>query len=168
MDKKILPLRGKKLKPVGDKVHQELEVVKGMLARALADYDNLSKRVDRERQDLGKIASVSILARLLPVLDNLESAQTHLQDQGLAISIVEFQKVLSEEGLTEIMPKIGELFDPELMEAIEVVAGASHNNTSEAKVAEIVLPGWRFEDGTVIRHAKVKVGRSEIPSAVEG
>jgi len=136
----------------GDKVHAELEMVKGMLARALADYDNLSKRVDKERQDLGKIASVGIIVRLIPVLDNLESAQTHLQDQGLAISIVEFKKVLSEEGLTEIVPKVGEAFDPETMEAIEVVTGASDNS-----IAEVVLVGWKFNDGTVVRHAKVKV-----------
>lgn len=149
-----------------DKVHEELETVKAMLARALADYDNLSKRVDRERQDLGKIASVGMIVRLLPVLDNLESAQTHLQDQGLAISIVEFKKVLSEEGLTEIVPKAGDVFDTELMEAIEVVNGASDNTISEA-----VLSGWKYSDptspsglrgasGTVVRHAKVKVSKT--------
>ena len=151
MDNSKLKVKSKKLK-VEDKVHEELETVKGMLARALADYDNLSKRVDRERQDLGKIASVGIIVRLITVLDNLESAQTHLQDQGLAISIIEFKKVLSEEGLTEIGPKIGEPFDPEIMEAIEVVNGASDNS-----IAEVVLVGWKFEDGTVVRHAKVKV-----------
>jgi molecular chaperone GrpE len=145
-------MASKKVKPAEDKVHKELEVLKGMLARALADYDNLSKRVDRERQDLGKIASVGIIVRLIPVLDNLESAQTHLQDQGLAISIVEFKKVLSEEGLIEIVPKVGEVFDPETMEAIEVVAGASDNS-----IADVVLVGWKFSDGTVVRHAKVKV-----------
>jgi molecular chaperone GrpE (heat shock protein) len=66
-------MKGKKQETVNkkvDKVHAELETVKGMLARALADYDNLSKRVDRERQDLGKIASIGIIVRLLPVLDN--------------------------------------------------------------------------------------------------
>jgi molecular chaperone GrpE len=128
----------------GGKVHEELETVKAMLARALADYDNLSKRVDRERTDLGRIASVGIIVRLLPVLDNLESAQTHLKDQGLAISIVEFKN-----------PKIGNMFDPEFMEAIEVVKGESDN-----KISELVLVGWKFEDGTVVRHAKVKVSRS--------
>jgi len=146
------------------KVHEELETVKGMLARALADYDNLSKRVDRERQDLTKIASVGLIVRLLPVLDGLESAQTHLKDQGLAISIVEFKKVLSEEGLDEIKPKAGDAFDENTMEAIEVVGDTSDNNKSEAKVAETVLAGWRFSDGTVVRHAKVKVKRSEILS----
>ena len=50
-------------------------------------------------------------------------AQEHLKDQGLAISIVEFKKVLSEEGLTEIRPKVGEDFSEQEMEAIEVVFG---------------------------------------------
>ena len=84
----------RKTRQVEDRVHKELDVVKGMLARALADYDNLNKRVDRERADLGKIASIGIIVRLLPVLDNLESAQMHLQDPGLAISVGEFKKVL--------------------------------------------------------------------------
>ena len=136
------------------KVHKELEIVKGMLARALADYDNLSKRIEREKQDLGKIASVGVIIKLLPVLDNLESAQNHLQDAGLAISIGEFQKVLSDEGLTEIRPKIGDEFDHETIEAIEVVTGMSNN-----RVAELVLTGWKYSDGTVVRHAKVKVSK---------
>jgi molecular chaperone GrpE len=158
--KKKVPGFAEKVKS-GDRVHEELEMVKGMLARALADYDNLSKRVDRERQDLGKMASVGVIIKLLPVLDNLESAQVHLKDQGLAISIIEFKKVLSEEGLTEIKPVVGELFDEQTMEAIEVVKGASDN-----MVAETVLVGWKFEDEMVVRHAKVKVERSEISSSL--
>ncbi|EKE13449.1 MAG: hypothetical protein ACD_13C00015G0014 [uncultured bacterium] len=141
-------------KKTTDKIHKELESVKAMLARALADYDNLNKRVDRERQDLIKIASVGVIIKLLPVIDNLESAQVHLKDQGLAISILEFKKVLNEEGLVEIKPKIGESFDENTMEAIEVVPGTSDNT-----IAETILIGWKFEDGTVVRHAKVKVSK---------
>jgi molecular chaperone GrpE len=137
-----------------DKVHGELEMVKGMLARALADYDNLSKRVERERQDFGKLASVGVIIKLLPVLDNLESAQVHLKDQGLAISIGEFKKVLSEEGLTEIRPEVGSEFNHETMEAIEVTQGESNN-----KISELVLVGWKYNDGIVVRHAKVKVSK---------
>jgi molecular chaperone GrpE len=144
-----------------DKVHEELESLKGMLARALADYDNLSKRVDRERSDFGKIVSVGVIVKLLPVLDNLERAQEHLKDSGLAIALGEFKKVLSEEGLTEIKPEIGSEFDEQTMEAIEVVPGESNNDeVAKAKVAEVVLIGWEYSDGTVVRHAKVKVSRS--------
>jgi molecular chaperone GrpE len=146
-------MANKKIK-TADKIHVELETVKVMLARALADYDNLSKRVDRERADLGKITSIGIIVRLLPVLDNLESAQEHLKDQGLAICIVEFKKVLSEEGLNEIRPVVGEAFDENTMEAIEVTAGTSDN-----MISETVLVGWQFSDGTVVRHAKVKVSK---------
>jgi molecular chaperone GrpE len=148
-----------------DKIHEELETVKAMLVRALADYDNLSKRVDRERVELGKIVSVGVIVRLLPVLDNLESAQIHLKDQGLAISIGEFKRVLSEEGLNEIRPGLGDAFDENTMEAIEVTAGTSDN-----MISEVVLTGWKFSDptspsglrgasGTVVRHAKVKVSK---------
>ena len=101
-----------------------------------------------------KIASVGVIIKLLPVIDNLESAQVHLKDQGLAISILEFKKVLNEEGLVEIKPKIGESFDENTMEAIEVVPGTSDNT-----IAETILIGWKFEDGTVVRHAKVKVSK---------
>lgn len=135
-----------------DKVHEELESVKGMLARALADYDNLNKRVERERSGFSKIASLQLVARLFPVLDDIERAQEHLQDSGLAISIGEFKKVLNEEGLIEIKPKAGDEFDEQSMEAIEVIPGERNNI-----VSEVSLVGWRFSDGTVVRHAKVKV-----------
>jgi molecular chaperone GrpE len=133
-------------------VNEEAELLKAQLVRTLADYDNLVKRVEREKSEIQKIISLRLILKLLTVLDGLESAQVHLKDAGLAISIVEFKKVLSEEGLTEISPKIGEAFDEQLMEAIEVVPGVSDNS-----IAEVVLVGWKFSDGTVVRHAKVKV-----------
>lgn len=143
-----------------DKVHLELEGLKTMLARALADYDNLNKRVAREREVLSKVASIGIVTKLLPVLDNLENAQAHLQDAGLAICVGEFKKVLNEEGLVEIYPKIGDKFDENTMEAIEVVTGERDNT-----ISEVVLKGWKFGDlsaqtgGQVVRHAKVKVSK---------
>lgn len=144
-----------------DKSRLEIEKLEAMLARALADYDNLSKRVDRERQLLGKVASIGIITQLLPVLDNLENAQAHLQDAGLAICIIEFKKVLNEEGLIEVNPKIGDVFDEDTMEAIEVTKGERDNI-----VSEVVLVGWKFNGkiagdlgSQVVRHAKVKVSK---------
>ena len=126
--------------------------LRSQLARALADYDNLVKRTGREREELSKLASIGILVKLFPVLDNLESAQEHLKDQGLAISIGEFKKVLDEADLTEIRPQKGDDFDENLHEATEIVPGKE-----KGKVAELILPGWKFKEGQVIRVAKVKV-----------
>jgi len=155
MDKRSLPSDGKKMskgKNQKAKVNEEAELLKSQLVRTLADYDNLVKRIERERAEFGKFASVSVIVKLLPVLDNLESAQIHLKDQGLAISIMEFKKVLSEEGLTEIKPKVRDAFDENLMEVIETVPGEE-----KGKIAELVLIGWKYLEGQVVRHAKVKV-----------
>jgi len=137
-------------------INEEAEVLKAQLARTLADYDNLVKRVERERDEVKKVLSLRLILKLLTVLDGFENAQEHLKDQGLAISIGEFKKVLSEEGLTEIKPEVGAEFDENTMEAVEVVTGSSDN-----KISGVGLIGYKFSDGTVVRHAKVVVTKSE-------
>ncbi len=137
-----------------EKVKIELETIKGMLARALADYDNLKRRSEEERMSWAKYSSLSIVSKLLPIIDMLDKAQEHLKDAGLAIAVGEFKKVLIEEGLEEINPKVGSEFDENLMEAIEIVKGESDN-----MVSEVLVSGWRFKEGQVVRHAKVKVSK---------
>lgn len=154
-NKKTKSIKDQEFKETKSQI-SEVDVVKAMLARALADYDNLSKRIDREKEDLGKIASVGVITKFLPVLDNLERAQTHLQDSGLAMAIGEFINVLRDEGLHVINPCVGDQFDEKEMEAIEVLPGERDNT-----ILEVVLPGWKFIDGTVVRHAKVKVSKKD-------
>lgn len=135
--------------------------LKEQLARALADYDNLRKRFEREREDFGRVAKVMLIARLLSVFDMLEEAQKHLKDSGLAITIEEFTKVLKEEGIEKIDVKAGDAFNEEVHEAVEVIDLNSDGKDKEGKITEIILSGWRLVDGVVIRHAKVKVGKKE-------
>jgi molecular chaperone GrpE len=140
------------MKKTGADRDKQAKDLKNQLARALADYDNLRKRVESERKQWGKLAIQSVLSRLLPSLDTLESAQRHLADQGLAVAIKQFKEALKEEGIEEIVPEVGEDFDPQFHEVVESVKGDAYG-----KIAERVLPGWKFEDGSVIRFAKVKV-----------
>ena len=126
--------------------------LKNQLARALADYDNLRKRSEAEKQVWTKFAATEVLVRLLPVLDTLESALVQLKDQGLYLAISDFKKVLADEGLVEIRPKVGEEFNHELQEAVELIVGGKKNT-----IAAVLLPGWKYTDGQVLRHAKVKV-----------
>jgi molecular chaperone GrpE len=127
--------------------------LKNQLARALADYDNLRKRIEREKEDLEKLASLKLILRLLPLLDNLRAAQNHLKDAGLAITIGELENLLKDEGIEEIKPNKGDNFDHNLHEVTEVVENCKEEN----KIEEVVLSGWKFKEGIVIRHAKVKV-----------
>jgi molecular chaperone GrpE len=128
-------------------------VLKTQLARALADYDNLRKRVEREKADFEKFANLKLAIRLLPVLDVLRQAQNHIGDPGIAITITQFEDALKEEGIEEIKVNPEEEFNPQLHEAIEVV----DEGKGKGKVKEVALTGWRFTGGPVIRHARVKV-----------
>ena len=149
----------------------EIVLLKNQLARTLADYDNLRKRMEDEKTLWIRFSTQRVLTTILPILDNFESAQRHLNDPGLAIAIGEFKKVFSEEGLEEINPKVDENFDHDGHEAVETVA--TEDDNKNGKIAEVVLPGWKFKnvDGfneevdlpagrQVIRHAKVKVYKS--------
>lgn len=129
-----------------------VDELKNQLARALADYDNLRKRVERDRSTFEKIANLRLILKLLPILDVLKSAQVHLKDQGVAMTIGQFEDALKQEGIEEIRAKVGDKFNPELHEVIEVVPGKNDN-----MISEVSLPGYRFIDGPVIRHTRVKV-----------
>ena len=140
------------LQKKGGEVQAKTAEIKNQLARVLADYDNLRKRVEQEREVWAKFSAQVICTRLLPILDILEGAQNHLKDQGLAIAISEFKKVFNEEGLKESRPVAGETFDPKVHEAIELVDGGE-----KGEVAELILPGWMYNEARVLRHAKVRV-----------
>lgn len=149
---KAVEVKSQKAKSNPKKSQADVEEIKAQLARALADYDNLRKRTELAEQVWVKFAGERILISLLPVLDNLEAVERHLKDQGLAIAISEFKKVFFKEGLREISPKKGDLFNHELHEAVEVEDGGEKDT-----IADVILSGWKFEEGKVIRYAKVKV-----------
>ncbi|OGM03065.1 nucleotide exchange factor GrpE [Candidatus Woesebacteria bacterium GWA1_41_8] len=132
---------------------KEFGQIRDQLVRALADYDNLRKRVEKEKEQFKYLASLSVIEKLLPVFDMLEEAQKHLQDSGLAITINEFLTVLKEEGIEKIDARKGTKFDEELHEAVEVVSSPG----KDGEIVEEVLTGWKFSEGPVIRPAKVKV-----------
>jgi molecular chaperone GrpE (heat shock protein) len=104
---------------------------------------------------LQTVAGLSLVKRLLPILDMLTDAQKHLQDAGLAITINEFISALKEEGVNRIEAGPGMVFDTNVHEAVEVVDG------EDGKIIDEVLSGWKYNnDGLVIRPAKVKVGKN--------
>jgi len=139
---------------------QQVTDLEDQLKRALADYRNLERRVDEERKLLSQLSSIILIEKLLPILDNLESAQKHLNDQGLEMVIKQFKDILTQEGVEEILAE-GADFDPKLHEAIEVIEGRN-----DGKIVKVVAKGYKIND-KVIRPAKVAVERTKVDQAVE-
>jgi molecular chaperone GrpE len=128
---------------------KELEI---QLARALADYDNLNKRVERERVENAVYANLKLVMKFLPIFDMLEQSQSHLKDPGIAIALKEIDDLMKSESVERINADEGVKYDEEMHEVVEVVDGKK-----SGVISETVLSGWKYEDGLVIRPAKVKV-----------
>lgn len=136
-----------------DKKCEELE---DKYKRALADYQNLEKRIREERVNWIKIANKELLLRLLPVLDTLLLAQKHSKDQSLHVSVAQFLDAVRSEGVERIETE-GKEFDPATMECIATEEGA------EGAVLAELRPGY-FLNGVVLRPAQVKVGKEQMSS----
>jgi len=137
------------------KVEQESEEfvnLENQLKRALADYQNLEKRIASEKSSWILASNKNLLLRLLPGLDSLLLAEIHTQDEGVKLSIKHFLDILENEGVKKI-ETVGKDFDPNLMEAVGTVEG------EENKVVEEVRTGYMLFD-QVLRPAQVIVGKS--------
>jgi len=131
---------------------QQVEEFKNKYLRAIADYQNLEKRMGEERFELMKMANKNLLIKILPFLDNLEKAEVFVKDTGLKISKDHFLQILKETGMEEI-DVLNKDFDPVSAEAIDIVPGKEDN-----KVIEVLRKGYKFED-KIIRVAQVKVSK---------
>jgi len=133
----------------------KIEEVKSQLIRALADYDNLKKRIERETPRLGNLANARLVKNLLPAFDMLETAEKHTKDSGLAIAIEELKKGLEKEDIVQIKPKKGDKFDENMHEAVEAV---KVKNQKKGDIIKTVLTGWKVGEN-IIRPAKVVVSK---------
>lgn len=123
------------------------------LNRSLADYINLEKRIERDKDFIASFATASVINHMVDVLDDFLLAQSHLKDSGLQMAIDKFKTVLSKHGLVEINPK--DLpFDPETMECVQVVDGP------ENTVVDVRKIGYSL-NGQTVRPAQVAVGKAK-------
>lgn len=131
-------------------LEQEITEIESKYKRALADYQNLEKRVLQDKAEWLKLTNRDLLLHFLPVLDTLILAYTHSKNDALKVSIMQFRDVLKSEGLTKI-EAVGEKFDPHLMEAVDTVPG------KEGEVIEEVREGYILHD-KLLRPSQVRVG----------
>lgn len=128
----------------------EIADLEGKWKRALADYDNLVKRIEKEKQEFIKFSNARLLDKLLPVLDSLEECRRHFEGEGLKLLLEQFKKALESEGLKEIEVK-GKNFDPMTMDAVEMSKGEKN------KVVGVIMKGYQL-NGKILRPARVKIG----------
>jgi len=147
----------------GDKTSQQLEELTLDLQRTRADFENYRKRVEQEKAMARDSGQASAILKLLPVIDNIERAISHMPNdlaenqwaQGVAGLVKNLDKSLETLHISRIEAKPGTAFNPELHEAIQFDEEAEGEHEV---VAEELQAGYLLS-GKPIRHAMVKVTR---------
>ncbi len=151
-------LTGDSVREEVDHLKAELDHVRDIYLRKLAEFDNFRKRVEREREEGQRAATEELVRILLPVLDNFERALEHAEDdsgafhQGVGMIAKQLWDVLERTGVAVVNP-LGQPFDPELHEAVQRVEDSEHG---PGTVASVMLKGYTLGD-RLIRPAMVGV-----------
>lgn len=131
---------------------QQVEEATANWKRALADYQNLERRVEAQKENWISCAAENLISKILPILDHLEKAGEHLKDEGFNIAVKQLNDLLKSEGLEEI-PALGEDFDPGCHECVETTEGKEKD-----KIIEVYSKGYKLKN-KLLRPARVKVSK---------
>jgi molecular chaperone GrpE len=130
--------------------------------RALAEFSNYKKRIERERAEERERIAGEIILRFLNAMDDFERALKDRPEnkeitswaEGIDLIHRKMKGILDAEGV-ELIPAKGEIFDPNFHEAISQEEADDHK---EGEILEVIQQGYKIGD-RVIRPALVRVAK---------
>ncbi len=132
--------------------------------RAKADMVNARKRDEEERRDFMKFANERLIEDLMPTLDSFDMAMGNKEawekaDKNWRIGVEyiysQLKKALSDNGLEEIVPTVGEKFDHAKHEA--TAYEPVKDQAMDHVIIGVIQKGYML-NGKVMKVPKVKVG----------
>lgn len=145
-----------------EELEGELAHLRELYLRKLAEFDNYRKRTEREKVELRKTGGEDVVTDLIPVLDNFERALQHPAEadpngfrQGVEMIAKQLFDSLERKGLEGFDP-MGQPFDPELHEAMQVV---DESEAAPGTVVSVLAKGYVYS-GRLVRPALVGVAGS--------
>lgn len=143
--------------------NEEVEKYITRLQRLQADYDNLRRRSQKEKQQIGQMTKETLICGILPVIDNFERALQAFENEestkpvlkeGMQMVFRQLMDILTGEGLETIL-SVGEPFDINKHEAMMQV---EKDEVESNQVVEEFQKGYTLKS-KVIRPAKVTVAK---------
>lgn len=144
-----------------DELKEKYDELNDKYLRLFSEFDNYRKRTAKEKIELSKTASESIMVDLLPILDDFERAiqtmenkETDANYEGVVLIYNKLKRTLEQKGLEEINAKDA-VFDTDEHEALTNVPVT--DESQKGKVLDVIQKGYKL-NGKVIRYARVVVG----------
>ena len=144
-----------------ERLEAEKADLEDLLRRRQAEFDNYRKRVERERAELYEDATMTTVAKFLPIVDDFERALATSANaegavaeyaKGMGLIYQQMVDALAKLGLKAI-ESAGKEFDPNLHHAIQKVETPG---TETETVLEEYQRGYLFKE-KLLRPAMVKV-----------
>lgn len=135
--------------------------------RALAELDNYRRRSQEQQRTAVQRANETFLAELLPVIDGLDRGLEAARGEtsidklqaGLELVSRQLHSFLETHGVEPLECRVGDLFDPELHEA--VMRGPATEEVPEGHILSVWERGVKL-NGRVVRPARVGVATAPL------
>ena len=144
-------------------LRQDLALEKEKYLRLFAEFENFKKRTAKERLDLFKTANQEVITSLIPVLDDFKRAVLQIErdskgfdKKGVELIYNKFNDTLKSNGLEETKVEVGDVFNPDLHEAISQIKATNENQ--KGKIIDVIELGYKLGE-KIIRYPKVVVGQ---------
>ena len=141
----------------------ERDELRDKFMRVLADAENSRKRAERDRKEAEMYGGTRLARDLLPVYDNLNRAIQAIPEEsraasaalieGVELTLRELTNVMTKHGITMISPAVGDLFDPQLHQAM---FEAPLPGTTAGQIIQVMTEGFLLHD-RLLRPAQVGV-----------
>jgi len=156
-----------------EELKKALEDSEDAKLRALAETENIRRRMDKEKQDNARYGTVPLAKDLLSVLDNFERAllaspketknKNDLEKnynslhEGVSLTLKEIISIFNRNGIEILNPEKGDTFDHNIHQAmLEVVT----DEFKPGSVCEVLQPGYKIYD-RLLRPAMVGVSKEK-------
>jgi molecular chaperone GrpE len=144
-------------------VRAERDELRDKFMRVLADAENSRKRAERDRKEAELYGGTRLARDLLPVYDNLNRAIQAIPEEsraasaalieGVELTLRELTNVMTKHGVTPISPAVGDMFDPQLHQAM---FEAPLPGTKAGQIIQVATEGFLLHD-RLLRPAQVGV-----------
>ena len=154
-----------------DKLKEELAVAEDAKLRALAEVENMRRRMEKEKQENARYGSSNLALGLFTILDNFDRAllaspkepknkkdieKNYLSlHEGVELTLKDISALFRQNGIEIIIPSKGDSFDHNIHQAMLEVPTDEYKSGC---VCEVLQAGYKIYD-RLLRPALVAVSK---------
>lgn len=153
-----------KSEPSKEELEEKIKECEDRYLRVHADFENVKKRLEKEKYQLLDYAYEKFAKDLLPVIDSLEMALQSTNNQeieskellekvkeGIGLTLENFSKTFTKHGVEPIGVEDG--FDPHFHDAVMQIDSPDHNS---GEIVALLQKGYKYKE-RVLRPAMVSL-----------